>query len=107
MAWERRGTRRYFYISRRDPGGRVVKQYVGAGAKGARAATSLAVAKAQRQLDRIAVMAERARLRPLDRLVAEFADAADFLLAATLLAAGYHRHRRGRWRRRRERPQHQ
>ncbi len=106
MAWEQRGSRRYFYLSERAPDGRVQKQYIGAGPKGARAAQALAIAKAQRQLDRVALLAEQARLRAPDRLAAEFAEAADLLTAASLLAAGFHHPRQGRWRKRRERPKH-
>lgn len=104
MAWEQRGTRRYFYLSQRAPDGRVVKRYVGAGGKGSRAAQALAIAKAQRQLDRMALLAEQARLRAPDRLAAEFAEAADLLMTASLLAVGFHHPRQGRWRKRRERP---
>jgi hypothetical protein len=104
MAWERRGSRRYFYRSVRDRDGRVVKHYVGAGAVGERAAHALGFAKAQRQLDRMALLAEQATLQPADHLAAEFADAADLLMVASLLAEGYHHPRQGRWRKRRERP---
>jgi len=46
---------------------------------------------------------ERERLEALDSLTAEMYEAAEVLAKATLLAAGYHQHKRGEWRKRRGR----
>jgi hypothetical protein len=93
MAWDRRG---YFYRSRRV-GGRVVREYFGCGPL-AEAAAHL--------LDRLKAAREGHALRAglldgADAAFRELHDRLDRAAAAHLLAAGYYRHDRGPWRRRR------
>jgi hypothetical protein len=101
MGWERRGNGTYYYTAARV-GGRVVKRYVGTGE----------VAAQLDQLDRESRTAQdeevRARRCDLDTLAAPLDplnELTDAVLAASLLAAGYHRHHRGPWRKRRARPE--
>jgi hypothetical protein len=101
MAWERRPSGRYFYTSCRDANGHVKKRYYGRGAVAHRAAGLLAEAKAQREAERQSLLAEQARLRPADQLVALLIDGAELLMSAALLAAGFHHPRQGGWRKRR------
>src|SRR5688500_5666437 len=101
MAWEtRRNGRRYYYRSKRV-GGRVVKEYLGGGAwinsmlwlegrDRERAAEEQAQSKA-----------ERAKADELDAAVVEFCRFVDEVTREALTAAGYHRHDRGQWRKRR------
>src|SRR5262245_55787564 len=100
MGWEVRGTRRYYTRSRKV-GGRVVREYVGTGPVAEVAAAADALRQAQRRAEREARLAERARweaaLAPLEGLCL----ASDLLARAALTAAGYHRHDRGEWRRKR------
>lgn len=100
MAWESRGAGRYYYRARRE-GRRVVKSYVGAGPlaeavaeldRGERAA--LAHARAEAERDRVA-------RKRVDRALEVLGSSVNAALAATLTAAGFHRHNRGEWRRRR------
>jgi hypothetical protein len=102
MAWERRGNGSYYYTAQRV-GGRVVKRYVGTGRLAELAAQLDAVTRERdaheaderrRVRDELAALA--AALAPLNEL-------ADLLTAAALLAAGFHRHHRGPWRKRRAR----
>jgi hypothetical protein len=98
MPWSARGKRSFYYTSRRI-GGRVVNTYLGRGPLAQMAAAEVE----RRRRDRAAA---RARLAAADADLADLADlvaAAELLAKAALLAAGYHRHSRGRWRRRRGR----
>jgi len=99
MAWETRRGRRYYYRARKV-GGRVAKEYVGAGplaelvsAQDTRARAELRAAAGLRR-------AERARLVAVDDAVDASHDAIETLARASLVMAGYHLHNRGEWRRR-------
>ena len=99
MAWETRGSSRYYYRKARD-GGRVRSEYIGAGlvAEVLSEADALSRhdAEQQRQAWRAEVDAERrtaAALAEVDQMV-------QGMTAAVLIAAGYHTHRR-QWRRQR------
>jgi hypothetical protein len=106
MAWEtrQRGTR--YYTRSRKVGGRVVREYVGRGIVGELAARE-DEARRQQRTEALARRREERRRdeeesRALRDLVASLDALAATLTAATLGAAGYHRHDRGQWRRRRE-----
>ena len=100
MAWEtRRRGGRYYTRSRRE-NGRVVREYVGTGERAALAAATDAVRRWQRQVQRDARRELLDELRELDALADELDAFADLLARAALLAAGYHQHARGSWRRR-------
>jgi hypothetical protein len=99
MAWERRGSNRYYYQCERIDG-RVRKKYVGAG----EVAQAIAYADETIRRSRV-VQSERARVeleeaKSLASAGEELWEAADILAAAELVAAGYHRHK-GQWRMRR------
>jgi hypothetical protein len=99
MGWEARGGRKYFYRTVRVPGG-FARVYYGRGAQamlasleqGYQRALRQAAARARRRADERQAAAARAA-RPLDELAA-------LLVRATLVAAGYHQHRR-HWRKNR------
>ncbi len=100
MAWERRRGGSYYYRSVRD-GERVRKEYVGAG-DGAEAiawadATLRAVEEEKQRRDR----EELERVRDLAAPVLQTDDAANVLVRAALVDAGFHRHN-GQWRMRRD-----
>lgn len=106
MSWEDRRGRRYYTRSRRA-GGRIVRQYIGRG----RAAEAIAwhdarerEQRAARAADRRAAWArERAASAALEALAGEVDGAIAAVAEAGLVLAGYHRHHRGAWRRRRGR----
>jgi hypothetical protein len=100
MAWERRGSNLYYYQSKRVDG-RVRKKYVGAG----ELAQTIAHADETIRQSR-AAQSERARVeleeaRTIASAGEELCEAADILAVAQFVAAGYHRHKGGEWRRRR------
>ena len=90
----------YYYRSRRE-GDRVVKEYVGGG----RAAELMAAIdmreRAERQAKADARRAATARIDAADAEIDDLHRRVELLVRATLLGAGYHRHDRGDWRKRR------
>ena len=89
MSLEYRGNRRYYYRGRRI-NGRFTKQYVGSGAE---AEAEASRAAAERNL--------RAELNQLEVMFAVIDICIEVLMEATMTAAGYHRHDRGPWRKKR------
>lgn len=82
-------------------GGRFVRVYHGAGAKGERAAAEGAAHRAARAAQAEAWNAERARLEAVDAVVERLTAGAESAARVALLLAGYRRHARGAWRKRR------
>lgn len=101
MAWERG----YYYRVRRV-NGRVVREYVGRG----RPAEIIAQRdelerekeREERRLDTEALQRKKAELDALDAGLEALMVTADVLAHAALVAAGYHQHKRGEWRKRRD-----
>jgi hypothetical protein len=102
MAWETRRGHRYYYRSVRR-GGRVVKEYFGTGRVAELCAQLDAVTLERRAIERQDRGAERDRFDAMEGQTLELIQLTDALVAATLTIAGYHRHDRGAWRRRRDR----
>lgn len=100
MGWEQRGGRRYFYAAERV-GDRVVKRYVGSGRVAELAAELDADTRAGKDADTERDRKEREELDALDNALNDVNELADALTAAALVAAGFHRHHRGPWRKRR------
>jgi hypothetical protein len=101
MPWSQAGKRRYFYRSeRRD--GRPVRVYVGAGEAAELAAAAEDLRRLDRAIDARERLEEQVRLQEAEAPLLELCEATDVLARAALTAAGFHRHSRGEWRRRRE-----
>src|SRR5262245_30187039 len=98
MGWERG----YYYRVRKVQG-RVVRQYLGTGPVAALAAKMDASERREREAKRAALRAARAELDALDGPVNELDELADLVARTALLAAGFHQHKRGEWRKRRAR----
>jgi hypothetical protein len=99
MSWERRSNRKFFYTSYRD-GTKVRKTYHGGGLVG-----HVAAAEVMRLRQELAVMRAQERaffdqLQEIDRLVQEAHREVMTVVAAHLVAAGFHRHMGCEWRRR-------
>jgi len=100
MAWEQRGSRTYYYRSVRS-GTRVTKEYAGGGLMGSLGADFDAEQREQRAHERARREKEQAQWAALEQPARELDDLAESLASAALLSAGYRRHDRGEWRRRR------
>lgn len=104
MSLEQRGNRKCYYRVRRV-NGRLVKEYVGSGKKAEEAAKRDADARhqaaevaAKRRAD---LRALRKRLQELNDIIAPLNELADLYFEAAMYAAGYHKPKRGPWRKRR------
>ena len=100
MAWEVRGSRRYYTRSRKVAG-RVVREYIGTGPVAEIAAAADGLRRADRRAAAEALRGEQARWQAAVAPLLELSRAADLLARAALLAAGYHRHSRSSWRKKR------
>jgi hypothetical protein len=100
MGWEKGGR---YYTRSKKVDGRVVREYVGTGRVTELVAQMDAANRQDREDERAALRAERAELDALDARVEALCKTADLVARAALLAAGYHQHKRGEWRRRRVR----
>jgi hypothetical protein len=96
MAWERG----YYYRVRRE-NGRVVREYVGSGIAAAVIAEMDERERQEREEARQTERAERAYEQALAEQLDRLCELADLAARAALLAAGFRRHNRGEWRRRR------
>lgn len=101
MAWEtsRNGTQ--FYTRSRREGGHVVREYVGSGEAAALIAGLDAWEREKREADREARRAEKQAEEDVLGQMRWYCAAVERVLRAELTAAGYHRHDRGQWRKRR------
>ena len=101
MAWETRARGSRYYTRSRMVNGRVVREYVGGGLAGELAADTDARERQARQEQRQAFQARQRADASADALLAGLIADVDLATRAALLAAGYHQHDRGEWRRRR------
>jgi hypothetical protein len=97
MGWDGRG---YYYRVRRV-GGRVVRQYVGGGPLEALVAAADEADRLTRKQAREAVKAFGDDLLALEDGLRRLDEVSEAVARAALLAAGYRRHNRGAWRKRR------
>lgn len=99
MGWERG---KYYTRSRRC-NGRVVREYVGGGEIGRLAAELDAQRRTEVQAERAALAESKAQWDSAERATVDLTDGLRALVCAKLIEAGFHRHKRGEWRRRRVR----
>jgi hypothetical protein len=99
VGWERGR----YYTRSKKVNGRVIREYLGTGRVGQLASELDAAQRERRRLDAVALKCDMDRLAALDADMRALDKQADLVARAALLAAGFHRHNRGEWRRRRER----
>ena len=102
MGWERRQGGNWYYTRSRRVEGRVVREYVGRGEVAEASAQLDAAEREERRLKEEAFRAECARLEAMDQVTEEFSVLVDNLARVALVAAGYRKHNRGEWRRKRD-----
>ena len=101
MGWEtRRGGGRYYYRYRWDRG-RVTKVYVGKGPAAVQAAREDEEKRADRIAQRQVVELERVLEKSPQDMMADLDGQVRIAIHTALMAAGFHQHARGRWRKRR------
>ena len=96
MPWETRRNTRYYYTKRRR-GRRVISDYVGAGEAAEVIAVLETLYREQRALERRQWRREQKSRRLADAEIDRLGASIRLLVAAALLAAGYHTHK-GQWR---------
>jgi len=101
MAWETRQRGGRYYTRSKKINGRVIREYVGTGLVGELAAAADARTRAERQAQQAAWRADQERIESAIAPLEEFCDVVETLARGSLLVAGYHRHHRGEWRRKR------
>ncbi len=99
--WERRERGGLYYTRSRKVDGRVVREYVGGGVLGELAARMDAEERRRRDEAAAAWREERDHLEGLAGLLDGFCEDVETMTRAALLAAGFRRHKRGEWRKRR------
>ena len=80
----------------------MVREYVGGGILGHVAALQDAQQRHKREAEAALWREERDRLEALTAPVDQLCEVTEILYRATLVAAGFRRHQRGEWRRKRE-----
>ena len=103
--WEKRERGGRYYTRSHKLNGRITREYVGGGALGHLAAFTDAQERLRREEAAAAWKEEQERMEALAAPVEQLCEHAEVLARATLLAAGFHRHNRGEWRKRRRESQ--
>src|SRR5579864_1246601 len=96
MGWDKG----LYYSRSRRVNGRVVREYVGTGPAGQQAARNDALGRQARQARREHLRALQGELEALEVAIKRYCEHVEYLAAVALLLAGYHRPKRGDWRKR-------
>ena len=91
-----------YYTRSRKVNGRVVREYLGTGWVAELAAHLDALDRERRRLQALDLRQQKAELAALDADIQALIETTDLAARAALLAAGYHQHKRGEWRKKRE-----
>jgi hypothetical protein len=100
MGWEKRGNNFYYTTSRRE-NGKVVREYHGRGHIADVIANADDYLRQQKKAIRNALKEQEQTDADAGSLLYEYCKYVDKLMAEELEKAGYYRHHRGEWRRRR------
>ena len=101
MAWETRNGGGHYYTRSRRVNGRVVREYVGTGLIAELAAAEDAERHAEREKKRQVWNARKDDSERVAALVDRCTKCVSALTTAVLVNAGFYRHHRGEWRKRR------
>src|SRR5262245_34822049 len=101
MGWETRNGRGRYYTRSRRVDGRVVREYVGSSKAAGLIAQLDAHDRAQRKTELRAQRSRETSAEALNAKVAAFCELTELCVRAALVVAGYRRHHRGEWRKRR------
>ena len=101
MPWSRRGANDYYYLSRQI-GGKTRNTYLGKGAAATLAIVAGETGRLEREVRRGGRPVKRSTLPNEHQHIRELCTSLRHLVREELLAAGYHQHARGQWRRRRD-----
>jgi hypothetical protein len=102
MAWETRKRGGQYYTQSVRVGGRVTRRYLGCGEAAVLIARMEDIDRDRRQTEREIRRMEHEDRAALEAVIQPVIEAADLWARVALVAAGYHQHQRGEWRRKRE-----
>jgi hypothetical protein len=98
VSYETRNGKGHYYTRSRRQGGRIVREYLGAGDYGEYFAALDARARAEAAERAADSWMEVDGLDELDKLVAAYVKTVEVAAREALVAAGYRQHQRGEWR---------
>ena len=101
MGWEMRGGHGPYYTRSRRVNGRIIREYVGKGLIGDLASVMDDRDRTEQQAKAEALSTQIAELDRIEEILATVYSTADEVTVSSLESAGYHRHHRGEWRKRR------
>ncbi len=102
MGWETRARGGTYYTRSRRVNGQVVREYVGGGDIGRLAADLDAIERAERRSCDEEFRQQQSEMQELDEMIEGFSCDIDGITTVVLENAGYHKHKRGEWRKRRK-----
>ena len=98
MAWEKRNSQTYFYLTVRLPDGRKAKKYFGRGVDAHLASCFLQLRKLAKWTHRRAMSELRAETQEADELLNNYSKSVSEYLTDEMRAVGYHNSRSRGWR---------
>jgi len=98
MAWEQRKSKSYFYLHRRLPDGRKMKEYFGRGGDAHRESCFLQLRKFAKWTHQWALSELKAETQEADELLNSYSKNVSDFVTAEMLAVGYHNSRSRGWR---------
>ncbi|HET6456539.1 MAG TPA: hypothetical protein VFI02_19210 [Armatimonadota bacterium] len=101
MTWEMRGGCGPYYTRSRRVNGRIIREYVGKGYMGELASAMDEIDRTEQQAKAEALRTQIGQLDRIEEMVEAVYSTADEITVSSLESAGYHRHHRGEWRKRR------
>jgi hypothetical protein len=102
MSWETRSNGKRYYTRSSRVNGRIRREYVGGGQLGEFVAKLDELDRESRLLEAESIRQARQEATRIDESLADFETLAESVGRAMLIAAGYHQHNRGEWRKRNE-----
>jgi hypothetical protein len=101
MGWKQINGRSYYYRSVRE-GSRVRSEYFGTGEVASLVSQIDMINRYDRETERRAWKGEKGQADAEDRELSDWFDGIAAVADAAMIAAGFHKHHRGEWRRRRK-----
>jgi hypothetical protein len=101
MSWEKRARGGRYYTRSRREGGRIMREYFGAGEVAELVAQLDDFDRDRREGQRIMEQLARSEAEAREAPIKALHESVEVLVRGALLAAGYHRHHGGAWRRKR------
>jgi len=100
MSWEKRNGTGAYYTTSRRVNGRVVREYIGKGILGEIAHKQDLILRSESSVERESLELQKVEHAALLSDIDSFCDFAECIANGFLVLSGFHKHKRGEWRRR-------